>query len=474
MSDQVLLRDLVAIPDTVHDGDFVLTLARGIQDKSTITDYVVTEPLAANFDKALDLIKSALETSASRAAYLNGSFGSGKSHFMAVLYAVLKGDPDARGKERLADVVAKHNRWLAGRTFLLVPYHLPDSQSLDAAILGGYVAHVAKEYPGAALPAVYRDDSLIADAVQLRQQLGDDKFIALLPATDAEAQEWGTTGWDTASLDRAFAEPQDGPERRRLVGDLLAGPFQRYAGTVRADQASYIDFDEGLSVISQHARNVLGCDAIVLLLDELVLWLAGFVADSNKIHEQVQKVSKLIESAAGPRPAPIISFIPRQRDLRDLVSKAAAGNEVASLFDMLKYWDGRFESISLDDANLPEIVHERLLKPKDQAAKAQLDAAFETAARMPPQAWEILLDTHGERGTREAFHRTYPFSPAFTHAMVDISGALQRQRTALKLMQQLLVDYRDELPVGQLMPLGAIFEVLAQGADRPLTDKLRD
>ena len=58
--------------------------------------------------------------------------------------------------------------------------------------------------------------------------------------------------------------------------------------------------------------------------------------------------------------------------------------------------------------------------------------------------------------------------------MVDISGALQRERTALKLMQQLLVDYRDTLPVGQLMPLGAIFDVLASGADRPFTDKLRD
>jgi len=48
------------------------------------------------------------------------------------------------------------------------------------------------------------------------------------------------------------------------------------------------------------------------------------------------------------------------------------------------------------------------------------------------------------------------------------------ERTALKLMQQLLVDYRDTLPVGQLMPLGAIFDVLAQGADRPFTEKLRD
>jgi len=343
VSDQVLLRDLVAIPDTVHDGDFVLTLSKGVRDKSTITDYVVTEPLAANFDKALDLIKSALETGASRAAYLNGSFGSGKSHFMAILHAVLKGDPDARGKKGLADIVAKHDAWLTGRKFLLVPYHLPDSQSLDAAILGGYVAHVAKEHPGVALPAVYRDDSLIADAAGLRIQVGDEKFIGLLPAAGEEAQEWGAAAWDTQSLDAAFAEPQTGKERRRLVGDLLVGPFQRYAGTVRADQASYIDFDEGLSVISQHARNVLGYDAIVLFLDELVLWLAGLIADPKKIHEQVQKVSKLTESAAGPRPAPIISFVPRQRDLRDLVSKAAVGNEVTSLFDMLKYWDGRFE-----------------------------------------------------------------------------------------------------------------------------------
>ena len=165
---EVLLRDLVTIPDEVHAGDFVLALAKGIGEESTITEYVVTEQLAGCFDQALGLIKSAVETSGSRAAYLDGSFGSGKSHFMAVLHAILRGDPDARGKKGLADVVAKHDPWLRGRKFLLVPYHLPDSQSLDAAILGGYVAHVSKLHPGTALPAVYRDDELIADARELR------------------------------------------------------------------------------------------------------------------------------------------------------------------------------------------------------------------------------------------------------------------------------------------------------------------
>jgi hypothetical protein len=471
MSDQVLLRDLVAIPDEVHAGDFVLSLAKGVKEKSTITDYVVTPPLAGNFDRALSLIRSAVETGSSRAAYLDGSFGSGKSHFMAMLHAILSNNPDARGKNGLADVVAKHDAWLKGRRFLLVPYHLPDSQSLDAAILGGYVSHVTQTHPGKPLPAVFRDDELIADARELRERAGDEEFIAQLPAGD---DEWGNSDWDTASLNQAFAEPPHGPERRRLVGDLLVGPFKRYARAVRADQESYISLDEGLSVISKHAKDVLGYDAIVLLLDELVLWLAGYIGDTTKISAEAQKVSKLVESAEHERPAPIVSFVPRQRDLRDLVRKEAYGAETTTLFDTLKYWDGRFDSIRLDDNNLPAIVHERLLKAKDENARRSLDEAFAKSTTVPAQTWEILLGTHGDKGDKDAFRLTYPFSPAFVHTMVDISGALQRERTALKLMQQLLVDYRDVLPVGQLMPLGAIFDVLASGADRPFTDKLRD
>jgi hypothetical protein len=470
VSDQVLLRDLVSIPDEVHAGDFVLALAKGVGQKSTIADYVVTEQLAANFDRALGLIKSALEGNTSSAAYLDGSFGSGKSHFMAVLYAILRGDPDARGKKGLADIVAKHDPWLRGRRFLLVPYHLPDSQSLDQAILGGYVAYVSKNEPGKPLPAVYIDDQLLEDAKELRNREGDERFIAELPATDPD---WGEA-WDPASLDLAFAEPPGGDQRRRLVGDLLAGPFRRYTRAVRAEQESYINLDEGLSVISKHAHDVLGYDAIVLLLDELVLWLAGYIGTPARVSHEAQKVSKLVESAEYERPAPIISFVPRQRDLRDLVRKDSLGTETTTLFDTLKYWDGRFDRIKLDDRNLTAIVHERLLKPRDAAAEQALDEAFKTAVTVPPQTWETLLDAHGDQGDRESFRLTYPFSPAFVHAMVDLSGALQRERTALKLMQQLLVDFRDTLPVGQLMPLGAIFDVLADGADRPFTDKLRD
>ena len=87
----VYIKDLIDLPDRVHGGDFVLKLSEGVENpKATLHDYVVTEQLARCFDTALDFIRSAVDSASSKAAYLHGSFGSGKSHFMAVLHLLLQ------------------------------------------------------------------------------------------------------------------------------------------------------------------------------------------------------------------------------------------------------------------------------------------------------------------------------------------------------------------------------------------------
>lgn len=71
------------IPERVHQGDFVLRLTEGVnRPQETPKNYVVTPQLVVCFDQALSLIKSAVESSSSKGAYLHGSFGSGKSRFM--------------------------------------------------------------------------------------------------------------------------------------------------------------------------------------------------------------------------------------------------------------------------------------------------------------------------------------------------------------------------------------------------------
>ena len=92
-----LISELLDLPDQVHRGDFVLNLSEGVtRPEATLRDYVVTPQLADCFDNALKFVRSALNDRSSKAAYLHGSFGSGKSHFMAVLHLLLQHDPKAR------------------------------------------------------------------------------------------------------------------------------------------------------------------------------------------------------------------------------------------------------------------------------------------------------------------------------------------------------------------------------------------
>ncbi len=111
-----LIKDLIDIPDRVYKDQYVLRLSEGVtRPQETLSDYVVTPELSACFDAALSMIRSAVANRTSKAAFLHGSFGSGKSHYMAVLHLILQGNPAARGIVELAPVIQKHNDWLAGK-----------------------------------------------------------------------------------------------------------------------------------------------------------------------------------------------------------------------------------------------------------------------------------------------------------------------------------------------------------------------
>src|SRR5262249_48669857 len=104
-----LRRQLTHTPEPAQKGDFVLRLSEGAVDPAgTLGEYVVTPELVRCFDQALDFIRDAVTRRTSKATYLHGSFGSGKSHFMAVLHLILQGNPQARGIPALAGVIAKH------------------------------------------------------------------------------------------------------------------------------------------------------------------------------------------------------------------------------------------------------------------------------------------------------------------------------------------------------------------------------
>ncbi|SFY01440.1 PglY protein [Streptomyces atratus] len=483
-TNELFLRDVIDIKEDVHAGDFKVELTGGFTETDArVAEYVVTDQLKAAFGKALGIVRAAARSGNSHAAYLHGSFGSGKSHFLTVLHAVLNNAPAARAKPRLQEVIAEHDDWLKGKRFLMVPYHLVGSTDLDSALLGGYVAEVRRLHPDAPVPPVYRADSMLADAERFRGAIGDAAFAELLPVTggtsevvedDLDVIDGATTQWTPAELHRAFAALAGDPLRDRLVSALLTGPMSSYAEGARGDAHAFLPLENGLAVISRHAKS-LGYDGIILFLDELILWLQAHMSNREKVNSEVSKLVKLIESGDSARPVPIVSLISRQRDLSQLVGADVVGADVKNLEQQVEYLAGRFDVISLEDRNLPEIIKERILKPKDQLARAALDDAFATIESSNSQVKDVLLDAHGATHADWAdFRAVYPLSPALLNVLVALSGALQRERTGLKLLQEMLRRRRGDIKLGELIPLGDLWDVLSDGTGEAFTDRLKN
>ena len=465
----MLIKDLIKIPESVDKGQFVLKLTEGVtKAQETVDNYVVTEQLVECFRDALNFIKGAMESNTSKSSYLHGSFGSGKSHFMAVLNLILRRDPAIGSLTNLASVISDANSWTQGKNFLLVPYHMIGAKNMEAGILGGYADFIREKHPEATVPAIYLVDDLFNDAVNLRQTMGDEKFFAGLNEGGGDG-DWGEMegDWDAERFDAAIAAPpvpESDPNfapsepRRDLASALIKNYFQSYENISRTDREAYVSLDAGLSVISEHAQK-LGYHGVVLFLDELILWLASHAADLEFMHQEGQKLSKLVE-AQHKKAIPLISFVARQRDLGELVGENITGADKLNFGDALKHWEGRFHKITLEDRNLPAIAEARILKPVSDKAREQLAASFEETARMRSEVMNTLLTSKYDK---EIFKKVYPFSPALVDTLVGVSSLLQRERTALKVMMLLLVSQRDNLKLGDVLPVGDLFDVIAHG-----------
>lgn len=332
-----LISEILDLPDRVRKGDFVLNLSKGVTEpEKTLEQYVVTPQLVACFDDALGFIRSAVEASNSKACYLHGSFGSGKSHFMAVLHLLLQHNSAVRSIPELAKV-CDNNQWVENKKFLLVPYHMIGSRSMESAILGGYVDHVQEHHPDCPLPGVYLADEIFDNAKQLRADLGDEKFFEKLngkketttkdtndtkgKADKEESQDsdsfrvvrvfsgapssgsgWGKLeGWNAERFEAALIAPPKSKERSQLVGKLVENVFTAFRGIAQGKDEAYVDLDEGLAIISEHAKT-LGYDGLILFLDELILWLATHSGDLNFVQMEGNKLAKLVESRKAERP----------------------------------------------------------------------------------------------------------------------------------------------------------------------------
>ncbi|MFC8385749.1 phage resistance protein [Nocardia sp. NPDC057272] len=475
------LRETFDISASRGTNDYVLKLSDSVEVEhlaATVDSYVVTPALKHAFDSALDVVEEALRTGENTAAFLHGSFGSGKSHFMAILHGILGRVPKALSIAELQPVVAEHET--VGKAKLLrLTFHFLEATTVESALFDQYLRQIAALHPETLPPILHSAGGLFEDADNRRREVGDEKFFGALNATGtpraSTTVDWSALGqkktaWTPDTYAAATAPNAAPAERSHLQQALVSTYFTSYSRNT-----DWLSLEDGLAVIADHAKS-LEYDGVVLMLDELVLWLTFLITERERFNAEVQKITKLVETSRGRLAVPVISFVARQHNLAEWVATGPDAGAIQQAVERaFAHQEGRFGLVKLGDENLPYIAHKRLLKRRDTEAEAALEAAFSRLDRSP-QVWDVLLDgvntDDRHRGAdSDAFKLTYPFSPALIATLRELSGQMQRERTALKVMQQMLEDNADRLTIDNVIPVGEAFDYIIDSANAtPIND----
>ena len=391
------------------------------------------------------LIAAALEASSSKAAYLHGSFGSGKSHFMAVLHLLLRHDPGARSLPELRRGRCPP-RLGSGRQEVPASHLPPDRRAKPRGRGARRLCGACRTTPpGRARPRRLRV------AGGLRHRRADSgppwRRAVLQRAQRPVRRRRSRLGRPRRRLDSPTRTRPQPPRRRptrTISGSSPTSSPRSCPNTARCSTArAVMSISTPASRSSASTRSSLGYDAVVLFLDELVLWLMTRLADAAFVTQEATKVSKLVEAAA--------------RTVRRRSSASSPGS-VTCATSSVRTFRARSSSAcsTRSSGGRGGSRRSRSRIRTFPRSPSGASCARETTPRSGRSMTAFETSCNGCRSrsstscsaataTAARFRQTYPFTPAFVDTLVAASSALQRERTALKVMAEVLAGRRDDL-----------------------------
>jgi hypothetical protein len=432
------IRDVFDLPATIprcivkiQDFDDEATLQENIRD------YVITDTVADEMERLVDrIVASCVRHDAGEGHYLHGSFGSGKSHFMAILGLILENNPAIWAKDHptIQAIRQHHGNWLAGHPILVVPVYMLGQSSLQAACYNS--ANARLERLGLP-PCEFSDaDKVIASFRSEAERYGDVAY---------EQFQTGT-GFSRKRFDQMAAGDQE--KRDELARQILA-----YRDPSRTERAQlYPDkFSDGMATLTRHAQ-VHGFAGAVFLVDELILYLTGKVGP--EYITEFNTLVALADNSALDRAVPLWVLVAKQRNIAETVPDDSSQQHI---YNAMEYYKDRFpETTELADQELVPIVQERVLRPRAGMEKQLEQAMNETLAGLGDDVRATLL----QEFTADNFRSLYPFHPALIRTLIDVSARLSHERAAIRLLYELLIERHPELPVGSLVPYASLFDAV--------------
>ncbi len=408
------------------------------EDARLAADYVVTPAVASELPAVLSAMRHAFKTRGDLGRFVHGSFGSGKSHFLSFLGMLLEGRKAVWNKDdaTVKKLAPEHRPWLEEANLLVVRLHM-------LTVAGGRDTGLDR--------AVYD----AANAALAHRGKAPFEFLhvqGVLDEARREATLFGARFWEQMEKADVVGSAQDfeamagGPPEDR---EALARAYLKWKGRDGTTAGVDPNWSVGLRKLCTHVKGQ-GYGGVALLIDELLLWLRE--KSGPEFERAINQLNTLVDHADGARELPLFVFVAQQRNIEEFFPDLV---EERQLHEHLGHHAKRFELISLEDVELRHVCKGRVLRPRPERA-AELARVVEGLARIHEKVLPAVLQQADMGYLRDV----YPFHPALIEMLIDVSSLMQRDRTALRLLYELLVIHYPDLPLGKLLPVGAAFDAI--------------
>ncbi len=388
----------------------VITMDEAIisQQEEIINNYIITTNLEDSFNSVLHY----LTLDRGKGFWVQGAYGSGKSHFMSYLTLLL--NYDKYWSKVPSNIQEEYRKKFREKNYLIVNFTLSEVNDLRTKIFDEIEIALKKD---GHISYIKNDRDIVNQFLDNEYNLiNKEKFYEILK----EGCSINSLKWEKALSNNNINQ------LAKIIID-----YKQYTGAFSQKEyreVIYPSIKDGIQQIMKEVNKHY--DGLVIFIDELSEFLQKKKQQSKEADalETIQALGQRIKKG------PIWVIAAVQKHPAEIIDEDLyVGDEEEKVFD-------RFEPVILQKSDIEEIIDKRIIIKEDTNKKSIGYIYKDLEKRIPHLSNHI---------TQDKFIKLYPFHYSFVSALIHLSSFGARQRVAVRecwnIVNKHLNDEADQL-----------------------------